>query len=238
MRQQQREVGTAEIRVPGRCAEQARIGIQVGAQQGRQFRRLAAQSGRGQRLAAAGLPFDRREVARGQLVPQRPGGGTAVARRHAGAAQQQVQAELAAALGDGSPHQQHGRAAPVGRRHAGAAQFAHALALAAQARQVKKLFAVETADALGGLGRQQPVTGHHGTHLAIRAHFAQQQVLAMGIEEVGVVSGGRARRRRQAGAELLREHLVAQALRLTQRLRLQAAVDPLGSQADRRGAAL
>ena len=42
--------------------------------------------------------------------------------------------------------------------------------------------------------------------------LAQQQVLAMRVEEVGVMAGRRARRRAQARTQLLGEDLVAQAL--------------------------
>ena len=128
---------------------------------------------------------------------------------HAGAAHQITVMTFVENLGQLAPQHGDGGAVAVGGIDAGTAQFEDRPLQLAEAVEVKLLFAVEAAQARGGLMVEQAGGGHQ----LAAAEVAHADVLAVQVELVHVQTQFGAL---EAGGELVAEHAVAQRLGFAQ----------------------
>ena len=162
------------------------------------------------------MPLDRRHVRGSQALPQAGRRMAAVAHADAGAADHRVETVALHEASERRPQRQdHAAGAPFGV-DAGAPEFDHALAQRTQPGEIELGVGVETSGASRRSRCHHPVGAHHDRRLVGIGLRAHQQVLAIGIEDIDIVARWRAVRRREMRAHLLREDLVAQALRAAQ----------------------
>lgn len=179
-RQQHRQVGRVEIRIPCRFATDPRAGTQIALDQ-RWHRRLLfcwqiiPEGCHWQRATRENTVFKRTHVCLEAII-QAGCGMAAVCHADAGAADQVLVSTFQHVAGEAGPEQGDRGAAAIIRMHAGTADFHQSWAQVLQAGQVKLVFRVVAADALGVLWRKYPV----GADDFGRVLITDDQVLAKG----------------------------------------------------------